>query len=85
EGIGYEGKIYRSVTKQLNASKIIDLSYQHIFIAGFNALSKTEQQLFKYLKKTGKAEFFWDFDPFYFDDKEHEAGFFVRKMVTDFS
>lgn len=84
EKIGYDGKIYRNITEQLNSSENVKINYKRIFIVGFNALSKAEQKLFLYLKKLGNTEFFWDFDSFYFNDKEHEAGYFIRKMTENF-
>jgi CRISPR/Cas system-associated exonuclease Cas4 (RecB family) len=41
-----------------------------------------ERSLFTYLKKEGKARFYWDFDRFYM--KEHEAGHFMRQNLADF-
>ncbi len=84
EKIGYDGKIYKNITEQLNSSETVKINYKRIFIVGFNALSKAEQKLLMYLKKLGNTEFFWDFDSFYFNDKEHEAGYFIRKMTENF-
>ncbi|MBI5539270.1 MAG: PD-(D/E)XK nuclease family protein [Bacteroidia bacterium] len=85
EKIGYDGKIYRNITDQLINSDGSAITYNKIFVVGFNALSRAEQQLLQYLKKLGNTQFFWDFDSFYFNDKEHEAGFFIRKMIENFS
>ncbi len=84
EKLGYEGKIYRTLIDNLTTKQNVLISYKHIFIVGFNALSKSEQELFKCLQKFGNTEFFWDFDSFYFDDKLNEAGYFIRKMLQNF-
>ncbi|OFX38374.1 MAG: hypothetical protein A2X08_16335 [Bacteroidetes bacterium GWA2_32_17] len=84
EKYGYEGKIYRNFVSDLNLKSKKFISYKHIFIVGFNALSKAEKELFKFLQKLGNTQFFWDYDSFYYDDKNHEAGFFIREMLQQF-
>ncbi len=84
ENQGYEGKIYRNIVTDLKVKPKDFIPYKHVFIVGFNALSKAELELFKYLQKLGNTQFFWDFDNLYFNDKTHEAGYFLRKMLVDF-
>ena len=84
EKIGYEGKLYKDLISNLNTHSKKFNSYKHIFIVGFNALSKSEKELFKFLQKLGNTQFFWDYDSFYYNDKNHEAGFFIREMLQQF-
>jgi hypothetical protein len=50
-------------------------------LIGFNALSETEKILFDYLQQHGAADFFWDYDTYYTDDPEQEAGLFLRENL----
>jgi hypothetical protein len=50
-------------------------------VIGFNALSETEKILFDYLQRHGAADFFWDYDTYYTDDREQEAGLFLRDNI----
>lgn len=78
--IAYEGMLFREVTE--NA----DISWQsdHYIFVGFNLLQEVEQQLFGRLQKQGKAHFYWDFDHYYIDNPQNEAGTFVSKMLKAF-
>lgn len=53
-------------------------------IVGFNALSDTEKILFNYLQHHRKAQFFWDYDTYYTDHPEQEAGLFLRENLLRF-
>jgi len=56
----------------------------HYCFIGFNALNACERELFRILKKEGKASFYWDTDPWYIENTWHEAGFFLRKNREEF-
>ncbi len=55
-------------------------SLLYIFV-GFNVLQKVEQRLFLWLKREGKARFYWDYDKYYM---QSEAGMFIRENLADF-
>lgn len=78
--LAYTGMIYRSL-----ADRIAELQplkqYQHIVLAGFNALSTGEEAFFDYWQKEGKAWFCWDADRYFLDDATQEAGTFLRQYV----
>ena len=74
--IGYEGLLYR-VLSEMILKKEVDTQKQTLFI-GFNALNTAQKQLFKYLKSANKANFYWDNDKYYHNDKKQEAGDFLR-------
>lgn len=83
--MGYEGMIYRSVAEKIESDAVHDgLEYQKYIIVGFNALNSCEERLFRYLKNTGRAEFFWDYDSWYINNGIHDAGFFLRKNLKNF-
>ena len=55
----------------------------YLFV-GFNLLHKTEEKLFEYLMKEQKACFYWDFDYYYMDKTEPEAGYYIKKYLSVF-
>jgi CRISPR/Cas system-associated exonuclease Cas4 (RecB family) len=79
----YSGMIYRDVVENMQQSDMPQIEGKYAFI-GFNALGKCELALFSYLKKSGKAIFFWDYDDYYINDKKQEAGMFLRKNIELF-
>lgn len=83
-GLAYEGKIFRELAKKLGRSKSNISETHHIFI-GFNVLSKAEEYVFSHLQQLGKALFYWDYDPYFIDNKYNEAGRFIRKHIQNFS
>ncbi|MBO4397689.1 MAG: PD-(D/E)XK nuclease family protein [Bacteroidaceae bacterium] len=59
-GIAYEGMMKRKIIENFNYDDInTDTTYAFV---GFNALSKTEKELFKFFKKHAKTLFYWDYD-----------------------
>ena len=79
QGLAYEGMMYRDAIEHFDPSK---LTYESYVIVGFNVLNKVEQQLFTHLKDSGKALFYWDYDNYYKDNAQHEAGTFVRENIA---
>lgn len=71
-------KIYRDIALQPK-KYLNDISYKKIYIIGFNALSKSEEEIFKHLYQTSKAKLFWDADQYYLKNKLYEAGNFIRR------
>jgi ATP-dependent helicase/nuclease subunit B len=49
-----------------------------ICFIGFNAMSISEQQIIKYLLDKERAVAYWDADSYYVNNKNHEAGHFIR-------
>lgn len=85
-GIGYPGLLYRITAERILQGEDIPLENKRYIIAGFNALSKSEQILFDYIAKSDKgAEFYWDYDNYYVANSEHEAGSFMRKNLKQFA
>lgn len=84
-GIGYPGLLYRTTAERIKRGESIDLPNKRFIIAGFNALSESEKILFDYIAKSEKgAEFYWDYDNYYVDNKDHEAGHFMRDNIRQF-
>jgi hypothetical protein len=75
KNIAYPGMLMRSVIEN-DGNVFPD---KHYAFAGFNALSKCEEQLFRLLKS--KALFYWDYDACYL---QTEAGRFIRQNIRQF-
>lgn len=78
----YMGKAYRKVAQNL------DLVFKsnpeaHFLFAGFNALSPAETAIFKQLHKMDRGHVLINADRYYFDDKNHEAGSFMRNLKEE--
>lgn len=84
ENIKKEGIVYKGLASRGACDNISDaILNKHYVFAGFNALTKTEEYLIRYLIKEGKAEIFWDADAYYIEDKKQEAGYFLRYYAED--
>ncbi len=75
-----QGEVYNKIASE------IDLVFKenkntHFLFAGFNALSLAEMTIFRQIHRLGRAEILFDTDGFYMDDKNHEAGQFIRKFA----
>lgn len=81
QGIAYEGMLYRTAIHEI---QIENLPYDRYVFIGFNVLNKVEFTLFKIFQKAGKAMFYWDYDQFYLQKKNHEAGEFIRRNLKEF-
>lgn len=77
-GIAYEGMLYRDIIEQ---RELPSFPLQKYIFVGFNALNRVESRLFDIMKERGQALFYWDYDDSYTDDKEHEAGRFMRRNL----
>jgi len=84
KGLAYEGMIYREVANNIKAGIFPEIPWEKTIICGFNALNKAERELFRYLRNSGKARFFWDYDSYYVNDGVREAGRFMRLNLEEF-
>lgn len=85
KGLAYEGMACRKVADQISdPASGVDFAFDKYLFVGFNALNKCEERLFRHLKNSGKAEFYWDYDSWYTNTGIHEAGFFIRQNIKAF-
>ena len=90
--IGYTGLIYRTAAERITNNEVVDIEPKRFIIAGFNALSKSEQILFKHLsRREPGADFYWDYDDYYVQSNTdnvknngHEAGVFISENIRMF-
>ena len=76
--------IYRSLAERLDSDSPPEIPWEKVIVVGFNALSKSELKLFDFLRNSGKALFYWDYHNSYINEKEAEAGRFLRKNIQRF-
>lgn len=79
---GYEGMAYRWMAEAVSTEKF-NTHYSQLYFAGFNALSTAEEVIIKGLAAQRKATVFFDADPYFLDDPQHEAGRFIRKYIKE--
>jgi hypothetical protein len=82
-GLAYAGMIQRDTAEKIAARTLPETDERYVF-AGFNALSECEASLFSHLRRRERADFYWDCDPYYLDDRNHEAGMFLRANIERF-
>ena len=88
----YEGMIYRIVAEKAKKERFVDIPYNHVVFAGFNALNSCERVIFNILNLQGKASYFWDYPQWLIDldnkrppkHPEHEAIKFIKQNLFDF-
>ena len=83
--IGYTGMIYREAVDKLERGDVALPSGERFIFIGFNALSKCEQRVLKAMQTNGYAEFYWDYDRYYTENKFQEAGMFIRENLSQFA
>jgi ATP-dependent helicase/nuclease subunit B len=80
--LAYPGLAYREATKKLQAElrdPARPLPAHHVFV-GLGGLSKAEEKFINLLRKAGRAELYFDADPFYLErDSPNRAGQHLRR------
>lgn len=78
----YSGAIYKEVSNK--AFELVDLyEKKSVYFIGFNALSASEKLLIQTFSSSKKGTLIFDGDEFYIDNKNHEAGYFIRKNENE--
>jgi hypothetical protein len=78
KGWAYRGMAYRLLADQIEDLVRDNPAYEKLYFVGFNALSRSEEQIVKTLVKAQKAEMLWDTDTYYMQSKRQEAGKMLR-------
>ena len=82
ENNAYQGLATRIVAENTQ-NYTNELPWKKVIFAGFNALTPAQLSILKYLISKDKAEIIFDADKWYLDDKQMEAGHFLRKYRED--
>lgn len=83
--LAYPGMLYRRAAE--GDTRWDDDGCRYVFI-GFCLLTNAEQAIMRRLQKAGRAEFFWDYEPWMLEPSAakdvHSAGFAVAQWVEKF-
>ena len=79
DGLAYEGMLHRSVAENIRELAKEKPQGGSVVFAGFNALTKTEENIISYFVENGQADVFWDVDEYYLNNNTQEAGKFFRE------
>ncbi|MCR5645883.1 MAG: PD-(D/E)XK nuclease family protein [Bacteroidales bacterium] len=82
QGKGYYGMITKHLAELPEAELLERVGDRKIVFAGFNALTTTEERIVDTLVKNGKADILFDYDAYYLDDPNNEAGLFGRRYQS---
>lgn len=77
----YQGMAYRHFAENCD-DLLLHLEWENITVAGFNALTTSEEIIIKKLVRMPITQVLWDVDHYYLDDALMEAGFYMRKHKT---
>lgn len=81
--LAYGGMIDREVVENIK-TEAYNFDFKKYYIVGLNALNTCEKKFFTNLQRLKKAEFLWDYDRAYLNDKKNEAGRFMRQNLLHF-
>lgn len=73
--------LYRDLAEGKTENPDFIEPFKKIVFIGFNALNNVESKLFTTWQEEGKALFYFDADTYYLNDKQQEAGLFIRKNI----
>ena len=82
KGQGYYGMITRHLAHIPEEELAQRIGERKVVFAGFNALTTTEEHIIDKLVKNGLAEVLFDYDRYYIDDEQNEAGLFARRYLS---
>jgi ATP-dependent helicase/nuclease subunit B len=80
KGLGYPGLIFRQVASKMDAQEF-QLNWDKVIFAGFNALTAAEEKIIDTLVTSDRAEVLWDADEYWLENKQQEAGDFIRTWI----
>ncbi|MDR1225579.1 MAG: PD-(D/E)XK nuclease family protein [Prevotellaceae bacterium] len=83
QGLAYQGMLYREGAELLKQSDYSFGKTRYVFV-GFNALNECEKVLLRRLKQLQIAEYYWDTDTYYLNNRQQEAGLFMRQNIVEF-
>lgn len=82
--MAYTGMMHRIAVEKIISGEAPRLDGQRYIVAGFNALTECEKKLLDHLSRSYDTEFYWDYDSYYVDNQQQEAGLFLRENIRHF-
>lgn len=81
EGIGYDGMIFRDVAESKNP---LSVSNKRVVFVGFNALTSTEEELFKKYQRLGIGDYYFDYQSPEIKTAGNVANHFIKENESKF-
>lgn len=78
KNIAYEGMAYRRIYEDIKKG-VFNPVWDKVIFAGFNALTRCEEEIISELIIRKKAVLYWDADNYYVIDTKQESGKFIRQ------
>lgn len=78
DGFAYQGLAYKMAAKNIEQR---GESLENIWFVGLNALTTAENHIINYFQENKKSKLFFDGDAHYVNNKNHEAGHFIRQHI----
>ncbi len=82
QGKAYSGLLSRKAAERWPEYRLQYPEQKH-YVAGFNALSRSEKDLLKQVLDAGDGELYFDADPAWLQDLENPAGMFIRNALAE--
>jgi ATP-dependent helicase/nuclease subunit B len=79
-GRAWQGLLFRHTAERINET-VYHLPWKQVVFAGFNALTRAEENIISCLRLNKKATLLWDADPYYLNNEMQEAGMFLREWI----
>lgn len=83
-GYAYEGMLFREVADRAKAKEDFKFGNDSFIFVGLNSISTVEYELMNYLKNSGVADFYWDYESPLVHDKENRASMWVEENLSRF-
>ena len=78
----YQGLANRIAAQRISSA---DFSFEKVWFVGLNALTTSQHIIIDNLKERDIARVFWDADEYYFNNSDHEAGYFLKQQEDKWS
>lgn len=75
----YQGLANRKAAEKISSIK---MPWKKVWFVGLNALTSSQHIIIDDLKRRDIARVFWDADQYYFKNKDHEAGLFLKQQQS---
>ena len=79
-GEGWQGLVFRRAAEKAKET-VHTIPWKQVVFAGFNALTRAEEQVIQEFRLHKKAVLLWDADPWYLNNEVQEAGLFLREWI----
>ncbi|HHN48019.1 MAG TPA: hypothetical protein ENN08_03685 [Bacteroidales bacterium] len=80
--MSYKGLAFRHLASVID-DKELALKSEHLYFAGFNAITPAEQKIIEGLAARVQVTRLFDADTYYLDDPKQEAGKYLRKIARN--